>query len=168
MKVLRTDGSEEGRLVYEGVACFAEERPEPVEPEPFALSEPEECVFTADRIYEEQWLFHGPAMQALVEIGPVSLEGIEGTIEVLPLADLLSDRVSRRDFTPTRSWSMTFTHLLGLRWGLDRFDQGDVIFPLGMGRFRSSAMFPSAGTCRSLAGSRFARLSGIGSSSTST
>ncbi|ODU01750.1 MAG: hypothetical protein ABS79_01255, partial [Planctomycetes bacterium SCN 63-9] len=138
------DGSDEGRLVYEGIACFAEERPEPIEAEPFQLAEPEECVFTAERLYDEQWLFHGPAMQALTEIGPLSLEGATGTIEVLPLAELVEPGKPVVFYTDPIVVD-TFTHLLGC-WGLDRFEEGDVIFPLGMGRLSLFGDDPPTGT----------------------
>jgi acyl transferase domain-containing protein len=141
---LQADGSEDPRLVYEGVACFTDQRPEPVEPGPFELNEPEECVFTADRLYDEQWLFHGPIMQALVEIGPISLGGVSGAIEVLPLAELLKPGAAAAFHTDPIVVD-TFTHLLGC-WGLDRFEEGDVVFPLGMGRLSIFGDGPPAGT----------------------
>ena len=85
-----------------------------------------------DSIYADQWLFHGPALQAVVGIGPISLDGIEGTLRVLPLASLLREGEDAGQFLTDPIILDNFTHLLG-GWGLDRLaDDGDVIFPLGM------------------------------------
>jgi phosphopantetheinyl transferase len=135
---------EDGRLVYEGVAHFVETRSEPIVPEPDVPTETEACVFTAERLYDEQWLFHGPAMQALVEIGPISNECVSGTIEVLPLKELLPPTASATFHTDPIVVD-TFTHLLGC-WGLDRFEEGDVIFPLRMGRLSIFGETPAVGT----------------------
>ncbi len=81
-------------------------------------------------IYRDQWLFHGPALQAVQRIGAASRHGIEGTLRVLP----------RRDLLPASEWPTlhtdpivldAFTHLLGC-WGLDKQagEEGDVMFPL--------------------------------------
>jgi acyl transferase domain-containing protein len=124
--------SSEGRLVFEGLARFAERRSEPFPPEPLRLSRPRASKFTAERLYDEQWLFHGPPMQALAEVGPVSPDGITGSITVLPLAALTQPE-SISAFHTDPIVLDTFTHLLGC-WGLDSLEMGDVVFPLRMGR----------------------------------
>ena len=77
--------------VFEGTIVFGEARPGGPIAGPFALDHPETCRFTPGTIYDEQWLFHGPALQAVVGIGPISMGGIEGTLRVLPSAPLLRD-----------------------------------------------------------------------------
>ena len=96
---------------------------------PFVLEGAGTCRFTAEELYADQWLFHGPALQALVRVGPSSPRGIEGTLKVLP----------RRRCPPSDRHALrtdpividAFTHLLGC-WGLDQVPEGegDVIFPL--------------------------------------
>ncbi|MCX5931516.1 MAG: hypothetical protein NTW83_06720, partial [Cyanobacteria bacterium] len=49
-----------------------------------------EMADTAERLYGEQWLFHGPFLQALAEVGRFGPRGIEGTIRVLPRTVLTS------------------------------------------------------------------------------
>jgi len=134
----------EGRLVFEGVARFTDRRPDPEPSEPLLLTRPRASRFTARSLYEEQWLFHGPPMQALAEVGPVSPDGITGTIEILPLAALVRHGM----MTGFHSDSIvldTFTHLLGC-WGLDCLEGGDVIFPLRMGRLTILGDSPPEGT----------------------
>ena len=134
----------EGRLVYEGTARFTDQAPEPIVAAPFDLADPRVSKFTAEQLYGEQWLFHGPPMQALTEVGPVSREGISGTIAVLPLEGLLRCGESPSFHTDPIALD-TFTHLLGC-WGLDCLEQGDVIFPLRMGRLSIHGAAPATGT----------------------
>ena len=136
-------GSDRGRLVYQGTARFAEKPLEPIAASEFELAHPRASKFTAERLYGEQWLFHGPPMQALTEVGLVSQEGISGAIAVLPLAGLT--RVAEPVFYTHPIALDTFTHLLGC-WGLDCLEQGDVIFPLRMGELSIHGAAPATGT----------------------
>jgi acyl transferase domain-containing protein/phosphopantetheinyl transferase (holo-ACP synthase) len=118
--------------VFEGVVVFGESAPEPPLAGSFALQDPQVSRFTAGSIYAEQWLFHGPALQAVVGIGSISMGGIEGTLRVLPLGPLLRAGEDPRKVLTDPIILDNFTHLLGA-WGLDRLaDDGDVIFPLRM------------------------------------
>jgi len=117
-----------------GTVVFADARaPGPLAGD-FALPEAGACRFSARELYEDQWLFHGPALQALTRVGAASRHGIEGTITVLP----------RRALLPESLWPVlhtdpivldAFTHLLG-GWGLDKQagEEGDVMFPLRVAR----------------------------------
>lgn len=122
---------EEERPDVEAVVVFADRRGEPPEASPFDLGDAEPSRFTAEALYGEQWLFHGPALRAVVGIGRVSDLGIEGTLRVLPRGALRrnpDEPLPRTDPIVLDA----FTHLLGC-WGLDRLAEGDVIFPLRMG-----------------------------------
>jgi phosphopantetheinyl transferase (holo-ACP synthase) len=77
-------------------------------------------------------LFHGPTLQAVVRVGSVSVDGIEGTLRVLPRQAIYRDPTAPRPLTDPIVLD-AFTHLLGC-WGLDRLAEGDVIFPLRLGR----------------------------------
>ncbi len=141
------DGSHaaaKGRLVYEGTARFTDQAPEPIQASVFDLAHLRVSKFTAEQLYGEQWLFHGPPMQALTEVGPVSQEGISGTIAVRPFAGLLRAGEPASLLTDPIALD-TFTHLLGC-WGLDCLEQGDVIFPLSMGRLSIHGEAPETGT----------------------
>ena len=110
----RTDAP---RPVFEAVAVFAGSTPSPPPASPWYLDDPRPSRFTAESIYGEQWLFHGPAFQAVVEVGGDLGGGIDGVLRVLPWEPLLG---------PGRPASLhtdlividSFTHLLGC-WGLD-------------------------------------------------
>jgi acyl transferase domain-containing protein len=134
----------EGRLVFEGVARFAPSRSDQAPAELLRLSRPRPSRFTARRLYDEQWLFHGPPLQALAEVGQVSPDGIFGSITVLPLGPLVRPDVTARFHTDPIVLD-TFTHLLGC-WGLDCLDGGDVVFPLRMGRLSIHGDPPPDGT----------------------
>jgi acyl transferase domain-containing protein len=144
---LQEDGSPDsvgGRLVYEGSARFDDQVPEPIAASSFDLDRPRVSKFTAERLYGEQWLFHGPPMQALTDVGPVSCEGISGTITLRPLAGLVGPGPAPSFHTDPIALD-TFTHLLGC-WGLDCLEQGDVVFPLRMGRLSIHGEAPETGT----------------------
>ncbi len=118
--------------VFEGLVDFAPIAPEPPQAPPFELEGSRACRFTADSIYGEQWLFHGPALRAVADIGPIAAGGIEGTLRVLPLSGLVREGRAASGFRTDPIILDNFTHLLG-GWGLDQLaDDGDVIFPLRM------------------------------------
>jgi phosphopantetheinyl transferase (holo-ACP synthase) len=95
-------------------------------------------------LYDEGWLFHGPALQALAALGPISPDGFSGTIKVLPLEGLLPPGHPAAFHTDLIVLD-TFTHLLGC-WGLDCLERGDVVFPLRMGRLSIRGSQPAVGT----------------------
>ncbi|HWE36300.1 MAG TPA: beta-ketoacyl synthase N-terminal-like domain-containing protein, partial [Isosphaeraceae bacterium] len=116
----------------EATIVFDECRAEPPFGAATALERPEPSRFTAHSMYAEQWLFHGPALRAVAEVGEVSARGIDGTLRVLPRGGLYRDPSSPMPLTDPIVLD-AFTHLLGL-WGLERLAEGDVIFPLRLGR----------------------------------
>ena len=124
-----TNGAIDGPVV-EGRVIFGQRRVAgPVAPV-WDLKQSRPCRFDAAMIYRDQWLFHGPALQAVVQIGRIAPEGIEGILRVLPRRALF--RPGERPELLTDPIVLdAFTHLLGC-WGLDEHGQtgGDVIFPL--------------------------------------
>lgn len=138
----RADAS---RPVFEAVAVFAPSTPQPPQATPWHLENPRPSRFTAESLYGEQWLFHGPAFQALVEVGQYSGAGIDGVLRVLPWEPLLPPGRLARLHTDLIVLD-SFTHLLGC-WGLDYLtDRGDVIFPLRMGELQLFGERPEVGT----------------------
>ncbi|MGE5755360.1 MAG: beta-ketoacyl synthase N-terminal-like domain-containing protein [Planctomycetaceae bacterium] len=132
--------------VATGRVGFGPARPAPPPAGPFALEDVRACRFTADELYRDQWLFHGPALRALVAIGRSSPGGIEGTLRVLPRRGLLRAR-ERGAFRTDPIVLDAFTHLLGC-WGLDEKadGDGDVIFPLRLGSLTIFGSDPPEGT----------------------
>jgi phosphopantetheinyl transferase (holo-ACP synthase) len=143
-------GAAEGAgAVVEGRVLFAAQRPPgPIAP-PWHLEQPRVCRFDAGMIYRDQWLFHGPVLQAVVGIGRIGPRGIEGTLRVLPRGAL---------FPPGKGEGQAhglvtdpivldaYTHLLGC-WGLDQYgdNEGDVIFPLRLAELTLFAGDPGEG-----------------------
>src|SRR5262249_20290208 len=82
----RTDAPRPG---FEAGAVVASSAPSPPPASPRCLDDLRRSRFTAESLYGEQWLFHGPAFQALVEVGGCSECGIDGVLRVLPWEPLL-------------------------------------------------------------------------------
>jgi acyl transferase domain-containing protein/4'-phosphopantetheinyl transferase EntD len=127
----------------EGFVIFGEARPEPAVPAEFIVANPETCRFTSRSMYEEQWLFHGPLLRAVSDVGAISDIAFEGRLRVLPRAAIFRDGMAAKLFTDPIVLD-AFTHLLGC-WGLDRLPEGDVIFPLRMGRLEIFGDDPAEG-----------------------
>ncbi len=120
--------NEAARPVFEAIAVFGASIPEPQPAAPWSLAQPQVSRFTAETLYGEGWLFHGPPFQALVEVGQYSEEGIDGMLRVLPWQPLL--RQGQRAALHTDLIVIdSFTHLLGC-WGLDFLKEGDIVYPL--------------------------------------
>ena len=119
--------------VFTGEVVFAAEPLAPVvAPGAPPLELPRPCRFTAASIYGDQWLFHGPALQAVAAIGPIVPNGIAGELVVLPRGPLFRDPGDAGSLWTDPIILDNFTHLLG-GWGLDELaEAGDVIFPLRM------------------------------------
>ncbi|HWE40515.1 MAG TPA: acyltransferase domain-containing protein [Isosphaeraceae bacterium] len=130
--------------VVEGVVAFAESRPEAPPAPSFVLADPGPCRFTAEGLYRDQWLFHGPPFRALVRVGASSPDGIEGALRVLPASGLLKPGKGAGLHIDPIALDV-FTHLLGC-WGLDKLTDGDVIFPLAMGELAIFAPDPPEGS----------------------
>lgn len=131
--------------VVEGVIVFADARPAAPPAQPFALADPGPCRFTASELYDDQWLFHGPALQAIVRVGESSPSGIEGTLKVLPRRGLLRPSEPLALHTDPIVLD-AFTQLLGC-WGLDKMPggEGDLMFPLRVGELAIFGHDPAEG-----------------------
>jgi acyl transferase domain-containing protein len=133
------------RPVFEAVAVFDVATPAPPQAASWHLEDRRPSRFTAESLYGEQWLFHGPAFQALVRVDGFSGKGIDGVLRVLPSDRLLRPGQPLRLHTDLIAID-GFTHLLGC-WGLDELTAGgDVVFPLGMGALEIYGDRPPVGT----------------------
>jgi len=136
--------NEAARPVFEAIAVFAASLPVPPAAAPWSLARPQASRFTAESLYGEQWLFHGPPFQALVRVGEYSEDGMDGTLRVLPWEPLF--RPGERALLHTDLIVIdSFTHLLGC-WGLDYLRQGDVVFPLRLEALEIYGDRPPVGT----------------------
>ncbi len=55
------------------------------------LTAPRPSPVTAVELYRDRWMFHGPAYQGVVAVGPVGDDGVDGAIEALPAPGALLD-----------------------------------------------------------------------------
>ena len=132
------------RPVFEAIAIFDVATPDSPPASEWSLPNSRPSKFTAFSVYDEQWLFHGPLLQAVSRVGRLGMDGIEGSIRVLPREPLVKDGQPPRfhtDFIVVDN----FTHLLGA-WGLDYLSEGDVVFPLSMDELEIYGERPSEGT----------------------
>jgi acyl transferase domain-containing protein/phosphopantetheinyl transferase (holo-ACP synthase) len=132
------------RPVFEAIAIFDVATPGPQPAAEWSLPNSRASKFTAFSVYDEQWLFHGPLLQAVSRVGRLGEGGIEGSIRVLPREPLVRDGQPPRfhtDFIVVDN----FTHLLGA-WGLDYLSEGDVVFPLSMDELAIFGERPPEGT----------------------
>ena len=70
---------------------FADRYPEPPAPALEPLAQPRTAQMTAREMYDNRWMFHGPAYQGVTELGPVGANGVDGVIDVLPAQGALLD-----------------------------------------------------------------------------
>ncbi|HTR50318.1 MAG TPA: beta-ketoacyl synthase N-terminal-like domain-containing protein [Kofleriaceae bacterium] len=74
-----------------GTVRFADEYP----PAPAAtlepLRNPHAAPMTARGMYDDRWMFHGPAYQGVSVLGPMGDNGVDGAIDVLPAEGALLD-----------------------------------------------------------------------------
>jgi acyl transferase domain-containing protein/phosphopantetheinyl transferase len=136
--------TEARRPVFEAVVVFGESTQPPPPAAAWSLENHRPSRFTSESVYDEQWLFHGPAFQAISHVGDLGADGIEGRIRVLPWAPLVKDGELPR-FHIDLIVLDTFTQLLGC-WGLDYLDEGDVVFPLSMDDFSIFGDRPPVGS----------------------
>ncbi len=136
--------NEATRPVFEATAVFGPSVLAPPLAAPWSPARPQVSRFTAESLYNDQWLFHGPPFQALVEVGKFSEEGIDGTLRVLPFEPLV--RPGQRAAMHTDLIVIdSFTHLLGC-WGLDSLKEGDIVYPLRLEALELYGNRPPVGT----------------------
>ncbi len=87
------------------------------------------CAVTAQELYRDRWMFHGPAFQGVVELGPVSDDGIVGELTVLPAPGALLDAAGQ---------------LLGF-WIMTLNARDRLAFPSGIDRLHYYGAAPEPG-----------------------
>ncbi len=55
------------------------------------LTNPHPAPHTAEQMYGDRWMFHGPAYQGVTSLGPVGDDGVDGFITTLPAPGALLD-----------------------------------------------------------------------------
>jgi len=93
------------------------------------ISEPEPVSLDGAGLYEERWMFHGPAYQGIDQLGPTGEDGIEGTLVCPPAPGALLDNVGQ---------------LFGY-WVMTHVEQDFLAFPIKIDRLSFFGPPPAVG-----------------------
>ena len=84
------EGNEgKGHLSIQGIMLFADVYPDPPTVVPLAMAAPEQPEFTAEELYSERLMFHGPRFQGVASLDQLADEGVVGQLMTLPFRDRL-------------------------------------------------------------------------------
>lgn len=79
----------------QGTVVFADHYPPAPAEDTTALSNPVDTPQNAQRLYEDRWMFHGPAYQGVVDLGPTASDGIKGVLVSEPARGALLDNAGQ-------------------------------------------------------------------------
>jgi phosphopantetheinyl transferase len=74
-----------------GTVLLADDYPAPPQLPDRPLTGQRPCEVTAQELYRDRWMFHGPAFQGVAELGPVTDDGIAGELIAPPAPGALLD-----------------------------------------------------------------------------
>lgn len=94
--------------------------PRPPAPDAAPLREPRPAPVSAEALYRDRWMFHGPRFAGVHEVRAVAEDGIEGVLRALPDPGALLDAAGQ-----------LFGHWMQLRLPVDR-----LVFPATVDRMR--------------------------------
>jgi acyl transferase domain-containing protein/phosphopantetheinyl transferase len=83
------DGTREA--LARGTVLLAAEYPPPPALRETALTGERPCPIDATALYEQRWMFHGPAYQGVTRMGALAEDGVRGTVAALPAPGALLD-----------------------------------------------------------------------------
>ncbi len=90
------------------------------------LVAPEPALVTAEALYRDRWMFHGPSYQGVVDVGPIDATGIDGRIRVGGASGMLLDNAGQ---------------LMGL-WVMLRHDRDRLALPTAIERIELFGPMP--------------------------
>ncbi len=116
-------------LFLEGKMEFADSFPQPpaVSPE-FSLTDERTPERTAEQIYQEHYLFHGPRFHNIVQMERMGSDGLVGYLEVLPIDNLF--RSNPKPFFIADPFLFDAVGQLVGYWPLENLETGFLIFPI--------------------------------------
>ncbi|SEE66623.1 Acyl transferase domain-containing protein [Streptomyces sp. 3213] len=115
------------RGVVELAPAYASAPPPHGRPDPTTERVPDH---TASHLYDERWMFHGPAFQGVTELTAIGDRHVRGTITTPPAPGSLLDNVGQ---------------ILGY-WIMSTRTERTVVFPVGMREMRFYGPHPRPGT----------------------
>lgn len=114
----------------EAVVRMADDYPVPPAPSSRAHRELRPLRVPVADIYPERWMFHGPAYQGIVDLGPTAADGIQGAIVARPAPGATTDNVGQ---------------VFGF-WGFERLDRDGLGFPSRIRRMAFHGPPPEPGS----------------------
>ncbi|MGW1378753.1 beta-ketoacyl synthase N-terminal-like domain-containing protein [Streptomyces sp. NPDC002446] len=99
---------------------LAARHPAPPPPDPTPLTSPSAAPVSAEALYRDRWMFHGPAFAGVHEVTALAADGIRGTLRALPAPGALLDAAGQ-----------LLGHWMQLRLTGDR-----LVFPASLERVR--------------------------------
>ncbi len=128
---VRGDGPGRARVAlgaYASVVVLLGERyGRPPAPDTTPLRDPRPAPVSAEALYRDRWMFHGPRFAAVHEVRTVASDGIEGVLRALPDPGALLDAAGQ-----------LFGHWMQLRLPVDR-----LVFPATVDRIRFCGPAPA-------------------------
>ncbi|WP_242906302.1 beta-ketoacyl synthase N-terminal-like domain-containing protein [Actinomadura terrae] len=113
----------------DGTVLLDASYPMPPTPDRTPLTGEGPPVVTADRLYEERWMFHGPLFRGVTEITALAQDGLRGVLTVLPAPGALLDGAGQ---------------LCG-HWLQVYGEDDQTVFPVGVERLALYGPLPPAG-----------------------
>lgn len=117
--------------VVEGIATFADAYPEPPTVAPLSVASARPCRHTAEQIYEERLMFHGPRFRGVVSLDRTGANGMVGHLRVLPRDDLFASTTTPRFLTDPLLLDSA-GQLVGY-WAIEHLDSGYAVLPFRLG-----------------------------------
>ncbi|MFC9294775.1 beta-ketoacyl synthase N-terminal-like domain-containing protein [Streptomyces sp. NPDC057011] len=109
------------------VVLLGERYGPPPAPDTTPLRDPQPAPVSAEALYRDRWMFHGPRFAAVHEVRTVGSDGIQGVLRALPDPGALLDAAGQ-----------LFGHWMQLRLPVDR-----LVFPATVDRVRFSGPPPA-------------------------
>ncbi|WP_369009191.1 acyltransferase domain-containing protein [Actinomadura sp. BRA 177] len=113
----------------DGTVLLAEHYPMPPAPDRTPLTIEGPPIVTAERLYEERWMFHGPLFRGISEITALAEDGVHAVLTALPTPGALMDSAGQ----------------LCAHWIQVYGDTNQTVFPVGIERVLLYGPLPSAG-----------------------
>ncbi|XRQ13381.1 beta-ketoacyl synthase N-terminal-like domain-containing protein [Actinomadura welshii] len=113
----------------DGTVLLAEHHPPPPAPDRTPLTIEGPPIITAERLYEERWMFQGPLFRGITEITALAEDGIRAVLTSLPTPGALLDSAGQ----------------LCCHWIQVYGDTDQTVFPVGVERVALYGPLPPAG-----------------------
>lgn len=131
-------------VLAEAVITFGTEFPKAAPPKPFKLANRREPVFTAQTLYSDHLMFHGPSFQGVASLDGVGDNGVLGELTVLPNRTLLGSDPDPK-FLIDPFFLDAGGQLVGY-WPVEYMSEGYVALPIRIGELTLYRPLPGVGS----------------------